>query len=158
MKQVLIPQFSIRWLLLVTAVCAGVFSIFGLAVRGSHWAAGVSIAGPANLRTFLESTGPYRREWRAAGYGDPEEDGEFLEEISPITRADWIRAPLLVIQGANDPRCPPQESERILHAVQRSGGVAQYLLFRDEGHGIVKLPNRIKAYQAVVRFLEEHGT
>jgi dipeptidyl aminopeptidase/acylaminoacyl peptidase len=130
----------------------------GLAFFPELWAAGVAIAGPANLRTFLENTGPYRREWRAAEYGDPEADGDFLDEISPLNRADRIRAPLLVIQGANDPRCPQEESERILHAVQRSGGVAQYLLFRDEGHGIVKLPNRIKAYEAVVRFLESHGT
>ncbi|MHC4860654.1 MAG: S9 family peptidase, partial [Planctomycetota bacterium] len=129
----------------------GFMVLAGLAFFPDLWAAGVSIAGPANLRTFLERTGPYRREWRAAEYGDPEADAEFLDEISPIHRADAIRAPLLVIQGANDPRCPQEEAEQILHAVQRSGRVAQYLLFRDEGHGIVKLENRLKAFEAVVR-------
>jgi dipeptidyl aminopeptidase/acylaminoacyl peptidase len=129
----------------------------GLAFFPDLWAAGVSIAGPANLRTFLERTGPYRREWRAAEYGDPEADGEFLEEISPLRQADRIRAPVLVIQGANDPRCPQEEAEQIVHAVGRAGRVAQYLLFRDEGHGIVKLQNRLKANEAIVRFLQEYG-
>jgi dipeptidyl aminopeptidase/acylaminoacyl peptidase len=136
----------------------GFLVLAGLAFFPELWSAGVSIAGPANLRTFLERTGPYRRQWRAAEYGDPAADAEFLDEISPLHRADRIRAPLLVIQGANDPRCPQEEAEQILHAVSKGGGVAQYLLFRDEGHGIVKLENRVKAYEAVVRFLEAHGT
>jgi len=129
----------------------------GLAFHPELWAAGVSICGIANFRTFLERTGPYRREWRAAEYGDPIEDADFLDKISPVHHADRIKAPLLVIQGANDPRVPPSESEQIVDAVTRSGGVAEYLVFEGEGHGIVKLPNRLKAWEAVVRFLEKYG-
>jgi dipeptidyl aminopeptidase/acylaminoacyl peptidase len=135
----------------------GFMVLAGLAFFPELWAAGVSIVGIANFRTFLRNTGPYRRQWRVVEYGDPEIDGDFLDEISPVHHADQIRAPLLVIQGANDPRVPQDEAEQIVHAVGRTGGIAQYLLFRDEGHGIVKLPNRLKANTAMVKFLREHG-
>jgi len=136
----------------------GFMVLAGLAFFPDLWAAGVDICGIANFRTFLENTGPYRRDWRAVEYGDPVEDGEFLDEISPVLHADRIRSPLLVIQGENDPRVPKEEAEQILAAVGRHGGIAEYLPFPDEGHGIVKLPNRVRAYEAVVRFLMEHGT
>jgi dipeptidyl aminopeptidase/acylaminoacyl peptidase len=117
----------------------------------------VDVVGIANFRTFLENTGPYRRKWREAEYGSLEEDAAFLEEISPVRHAEKIRAPLLVIQGANDPRVPPVEAEQIVAAVRENGGRADYLLYEDEGHGVVKLTNRIHAYEAIVQFLEEHG-
>ncbi len=136
----------------------GFMVLAGLAFHPELWSAGISICGIANFRTFLEKTGPYRRGWRAAEYGDPVEDAEFLDRISPIHHADKISAPLLVIQGANDPRVPADEAEQIVHAVSRAGGVAQYMLFKDEGHGIVKLENRLKAWESVVRFLEKYGS
>jgi len=136
----------------------GFMVLAGLAFFPDLWASGVDLCGLANFRTFLANTGPYRRDWRIAEYGDPEEDGEFLDSISPVHHADRIRAPLLVLQGANDPRVPPDEAEQIVRAVERHGGVARYLVFPDEGHGIVKLPNRLKAWEEVVRFLTEFGT
>jgi dipeptidyl aminopeptidase/acylaminoacyl peptidase len=135
----------------------GFMVLAGLAFHPELWSAGVSICGIANFRTFLSNTGPYRREWRAAEYGDPTADADFLDEISPVNHADRIKAPLLVIQGANDPRVPPDESEQIVRAVKEAGGVARQMLFADEGHGIVKLDNRLKAWEAVVDFLEEFG-
>ena len=135
----------------------GFMVLAGLAFFPDLWCAGVDICGIANFRTFLANTGPYRREWRMAEYGDPATDGDFLDEISPVHHAERIRAPLLVIQGANDPRVPVDEAEQILAAVRRGGGVAEYLAFPDEGHGIVKLPNRLRAYEAVVEFLKQHG-
>jgi len=136
----------------------GFMVLAGLAFHPELWSAGVSICGIANFRTFLEHTGPYRREWRAAEYGDPVKDAEFLDRISPVHHANRIKAPLLVIQGANDPRVPVSEAEQIVDAVSLTGGTAEYLLFNDEGHGIVKLDNRLKAWEAVVRFLENYGT
>lgn len=133
----------------------GFMALAGLTFFPDLWSAGVSVCGIANFRTFLKNTGPYRRSWRIAEYGDPERDAEFLDSISPALHADSIRAPLLVIQGANDPRVPRDEAEQIVHAVGARGGIAQYLLFRDEGHGIVKLENRHKAWEAVVRFLAD---
>jgi len=134
----------------------GFMVLAGLAFHPDLWVAGVDIVGIANFRTFLTKTGPYRRKWRIAEYGDPVEDAEFLDRISPVHHADRIRAPLLRIQGANDPRVPTEEAEQIVSAIRERGGTAEYILFPDEGHGIVKLPNRLKAYEAIMRFLEEH--
>jgi dipeptidyl aminopeptidase/acylaminoacyl peptidase len=135
----------------------GFMVLAGIAFFPDLWRSAVDIVGIANFKTFLEETGPYRRKWREAEYGTIEEDGDFLDEISPVHHADRIRAPLLVIQGANDPRVPQAEAEQIVAAVRANGGHADYRLYDDEGHGIVKLPNRIDAYEAIVEFLLEHG-
>ena len=79
-----------------------------------------------------------------------------MREISPSSHVDKIRAPLMVIQGANDPRVPQSESEQIVDAIRKRGGVVDYLLFDDEGHGISKLKNQIIAYRAMADFLDKH--
>ncbi|MCZ6676827.1 MAG: S9 family peptidase [Candidatus Poribacteria bacterium] len=122
------------------------------------WAAGVDIVGIANFVTFLQNTGAYRRKLREPEYGSLEQDAEFLREISPIHYVDQITAPMLVIQGANDPRVPQNESDQMVEAIRQRGGVVEYILFEDEGHGVVKLPNRIRAYTAIGDFLEQHLT
>ncbi len=121
-----------------------------------RWAAGVDIVGIANLVTFLENTGSWRREHREAEYGSLAEDREFLEEISPVHRADRIAAPLFVVHGANDPRVPVGEAEQIVEAVDDAGLPVETLVFEDEGHGLSKLDNRIEAYTAMVDFLDDH--
>jgi dipeptidyl aminopeptidase/acylaminoacyl peptidase len=119
------------------------------------WAAGVDVVGIANFVTFLENTGSWRREHREAEYGSLAEDREFLESISPLHRADRIRAPLFVIHGANDPRVPVGEAEQIAEAASEHVPVEK-LIFEDEGHGLSKRENRIEAYTRVVAFLDEH--
>jgi dipeptidyl aminopeptidase/acylaminoacyl peptidase len=76
--------------------------------------------------------------------------------VSPFYSVDRIRAPLLVIQGANDPRVPQSESDQMVEAIRARGGVVDYLLFPDEGHGVVKLANRITCWTAVADFLDTH--
>ncbi|GCE46514.1 dipeptidyl aminopeptidase/acylaminoacyl peptidase [Thermosporothrix hazakensis] len=120
------------------------------------WAAGVDIVGIANLVTFLENTGPWRRKLRESEYGSLEHDREFLEQISPINHVEKIVAPLFVIHGANDPRVPVGETEQIVKALQERNVPVECLIFADEGHGIVKRANRLQAYPAVVRFLDQH--
>lgn len=120
------------------------------------WAAGVNIVGIANFETFLENTGAYRRKLRESEYGSLEHDREFFREISPIWHVDKIKAPLFVIHGANDPRVPVGEARQIVDAIKARGGIVEYLEFDDEGHGLVKLPNRIKAYPAVAAFLDRY--
>src|SRR6266581_4960950 len=120
------------------------------------WAAGVDIVGVANFVTFLENTGPWRRKLREPEYGTLEHDREFLEQISPINSVDRIAAPLIVIHGANDPRVPLEEAEQIVTAVRKRGLSVEYLVFSDEGHGLVKRANRLVAYPAIARFLDEH--
>ncbi|MCU4719360.1 S9 family peptidase [Halapricum hydrolyticum] len=120
------------------------------------WAAGVDVVGIANFVTFLENTGSWRRAIREAEYGSLEEDREFLESISPTNRADRIEAPLFVIHGANDPRVPVGEAERIVEAARGNDVPVELRIYEDEGHGLSKRENRIDAYTDVVAFLDEH--
>jgi dipeptidyl aminopeptidase/acylaminoacyl peptidase len=120
------------------------------------WAAGVDIVGIANWRTFLENTGPFRRKHREAEYGNLEEDGEFLDEISPIHKADAIRAPMIILHGANDPRVPVGESEQIVSILREREVPVVYHRYPDEGHGLVKLHNKVHGYTAIGEFLDTH--
>jgi dipeptidyl aminopeptidase/acylaminoacyl peptidase len=120
------------------------------------WAAGIDIVGISDFVTFLENTGAYRRALRIAEYGDPVEDRDFLKSISPLTHADRIQAPLLVIHGVNDPRVPLGEARQIVDSMRKRNRPVELLVFDDEGHGIVKLPNRIRTYRAVAEFLDRH--
>jgi len=121
-----------------------------------RWAAGVDVVGIANFVTFLENTGPWRRELREAEYGSLEDDREFLEEISPLNNIENIEAPLFVLHGENDPRVPVGEAEQIAEGAREQGVPVEKLIFDDEGHGISKLENQIEAYSQVVAFLDEH--
>ncbi|HYO63959.1 MAG TPA: prolyl oligopeptidase family serine peptidase, partial [Pyrinomonadaceae bacterium] len=81
---------------------------------------------------------------------------EFFKQLSPLTHVANVRAPLMVLHGANDPRDPVTEADQIVRAVRGRGGEVEYLRFPDEGHGIRKLSNRVIAYRRVARFLERH--
>ena len=120
------------------------------------WSAGVDIVGIANMVTFLENTGSYRRALREPEYGSLEKNREFLESISPIHKAQDITAPLMVIHGKNDPRVPVGEAEQIVDRVRENNGTVEYLLYEDEGHGLAKLKNRLDAYPKIAAFLDEH--
>jgi dipeptidyl aminopeptidase/acylaminoacyl peptidase len=120
------------------------------------WAAGVDLVGIANFVTFMENTGPWRRHLREAEYGSLEHDREFLESISPIHRVEQIRAPLLVIHGANDPRVPIGEAEQMVARLRALGRTVEFLRLDDEGHQIAKLKNRLVAYPLAAEFLSRH--
>ena len=95
-------------------------------------------AGPSSLVSFIETTSGYRRQQQREEYGDERDPAvrKVLEEISPLANASKIRVPLLVAQGANDPRVPVSEAEQIVKAVKANGVPVWYLLFKDEGHEI----------------------
>lgn len=120
------------------------------------WAAAVDLVGIANFVTFLENTGPWRRHLREAEYGSLEHDREFLEQISPINHVEQIRAPLLVIHGANDPRVPIGEAEQMVSRLRSLGRTVEFLRLEDEGHQIAKLKNKLVAYPMAVDFLQRH--
>jgi dipeptidyl aminopeptidase/acylaminoacyl peptidase len=120
------------------------------------WAAGVDIVGISNFVTFLKNTGPWRRKLRIPEYGDPEKDREFLEGISPNNNAHLITSPLFIIHGTNDPRVPIGEAEQIAETLKGLGREAHLMKFDDEGHGLVKLKNRIAGYTAAVEFMMKH--
>jgi dipeptidyl aminopeptidase/acylaminoacyl peptidase len=118
------------------------------------WAAGVDLVGIANFETFLENTARWRRHLREAEYGSLENDRELFKRISPIHQVEKIKTPLMVIHGANDPRVPIGEAEQIVERLKRLGRQVEFLRFEDEGHGIAKIRNRVKAYTAIGDFLE----
>jgi dipeptidyl aminopeptidase/acylaminoacyl peptidase len=120
------------------------------------WAVAVDIVGIANFVTFLENTGPWRRKLRESEYGSLEHDREFLEQISPIRSVDRISAPLFVVHGANDPRVPVGEAEQIVAALRTRQVPVEYLRFENEGHGLIKRDNRLKAYPAIAHFLQNY--
>jgi dipeptidyl aminopeptidase/acylaminoacyl peptidase len=133
----------------------GYMVLAALTLQPDRWAAGCDIVGIANFRTFLERTASYRRALREAEYGSLARDGALLDRISPMRNVDAIRAPLLVIHGANDPRVPVAEAEQVVAALRQRGRRVEYLRFEDEGHGVVRRPNRVRAYGEVVRFFDE---
>ena len=132
----------------------GFMTLAALTHQPNLWAAGVDIVGIAHLGTFLKNTGAYRQRHRAREYGDPVADADFFEETAPLNRAKEIRAPLMVIQGKNDPRVPASEAEQIVAAAKANGAEVEYLLYSDEGHGLAKLKNRIEAYTKAAAFLD----
>ena len=134
----------------------GFMTLAAIGFSPERWAAAVSIVGIGNWVTFLERTDPWRRSLREAEYGTLEHDRAFLESISPIGKLDAMRAPLLVIHGANDPRVPIFEAEQLVSALRERGREVGYLRFEDEGHGILKAKNRADAWPKVVDFFRAH--
>jgi dipeptidyl aminopeptidase/acylaminoacyl peptidase len=119
----------------------------------------VDIVGPSSLKTLIETIPPYWAPMIAQFHrrvGDPAVDEEFLWSRSPLSRASSIRIPLLIAQGANDPRVKQAESEQIVAALREAGIDHEYLLFPDEGHGFAKPENRLRFYAAAERFLARH--
>ena len=120
------------------------------------WALGIDIVGISNFVTFLNNTGPWRRKLRIAEYGDPVADKEFLEKILPTNNAHLIKAPLFIIHGANDPRAPAGEAGQMVQTLEGLGRTAYLLIFPDEGHGLVKLNNRVEGYAKALGFMLAH--
>ncbi len=124
---------------------------FGDRLRG-----GVDVAGIANFVSFLERTAPYRQNLRRAEYGDERNPDmrAFLRRASPLTNADRINKPLLLVHGKNDPRVPLGEAEQIMNRLRARNGEVWYLLAEDEGHGYRKKQNRDAYLRVFATFLE----
>jgi len=139
----------------------GYAALAGLTLTPQLFACGVDIVGPSNLITLLETIPPY---WKPAieqfttRVGDfRTEDGRaLLKERSPLTYADRIERPLLIGQGANDPRVKRNESDQIVRAMQEKGLPVTYVLYADEGHGFARPQNRLSFYAIAEAFLAEH--
>ena len=119
----------------------------------------VAIVGPSNLITFIQSIPAYWSTYLSTLHkrvGNPDTEEEFLISRSPLFKVDEIRIPMLIAQGANDPRVKQAESEQIVSAMKEKGIPHEYLLFPDEGHGFAKPENRLRFYQAAEKFLTTH--
>ncbi|MFN2510072.1 MAG: alpha/beta fold hydrolase [Pyrinomonadaceae bacterium] len=139
----------------------GYATLAGLAFTPDVYAAGVSIVGPSNLITLLESIPPYWEQIRKLFHermGDPNtpEGKAQLVRQSPLTSADKIRTPLLVVQGANDPRVTKRESDQIVIALRDRGFPVEYIVAPDEGHGFARPVNNMAMFATAEKFLAKH--
>jgi len=139
----------------------GYATLAGMAFTPDLYAAGVSYVGPSNIITLLKSIPPYWAPMKrtfAIRVGDMEKPDELkvLEEQSPLNSAKNIKAPLFVIQGANDPRVKKAESDQIVVALRDLGRTVEYMVAPDEGHGFAGRTNRLAAFTALEKFLSEH--
>lgn len=134
----------------------GYMTLAAVAQLPEYFQAGVDFVGVANWISGLEDASPQLKNSDRIEYGniDDAADRAFFTQISPLSYADRIRSPLMVVHGANDPRVPVGEADQIVRAVRGRRGDVEYLRFPDEGHGIAKLQNRITAYQRIARFLD----
>ena len=137
----------------------GYAALAGATFTPGLYCCAVDIVGPSNLITLIETVPPYWAPIIAQFHrrvGDPKKDADFLWSRSPLSRADQIRIPLLIAQGANDPRVKQAESEQIVAALKKAGIDHDYMLFPDEGHGFAKPENRLTFYAAADKFLSRY--
>jgi dipeptidyl aminopeptidase/acylaminoacyl peptidase len=135
----------------------GGFAVLSCVTRlPDHWAAAVDIFGPSNLVTFARAVPPTWKRMMKRFVGDPDEDAEMLTERSPLTYIDNVKAPLLVIQGATDPRVVKPESDQLVEKLRSMGRTVEYEVFEDEGHGFTKRPNELRAMRLSADWLEKH--
>jgi dipeptidyl aminopeptidase/acylaminoacyl peptidase len=130
-----------------------------LLLHGRHadtFKAVVDIFGPSNLFSFINSVPPHWKSYMDQWVGNPERDKERLTLDSPITHLDGMTKPMLVIQGANDPRVVKAESDQIVAALEEKGRDVQYIVLDDEGHGFSKKKNEILVYEEIIAFLDKH--
>jgi pimeloyl-ACP methyl ester carboxylesterase len=120
------------------------------------WRGAVDMFGPYDLLTFGERIPETWKPYFELALGHPERDRDFLVERSPRTGIEQISAPLLVIQGRNDPRVVEQESSDLVERLREQGKQVDYLVFEDEGHDVLKLQNRVRCYDTIVSFFAEH--
>ncbi|KPJ88895.1 MAG: hypothetical protein AMS18_13035 [Gemmatimonas sp. SG8_17] len=137
----------------------GYMVLAALTLQPDEFAVGVDLFGISNWIRTLTSIPPWWESFREALYeemGNPATDSVRLHRISPLFNAAEIRSPLMVLQGANDPRVLQVESDEIVAAARAQGVPVEYLIFPDEGHGFVKKENEIEGYTAVIEFLDRH--
>jgi dipeptidyl aminopeptidase/acylaminoacyl peptidase len=121
------------------------------------WAGGVAIVPFVNWFTEIENEDPLLREYDMATMGDPMKEKARFQERSPINFVDQIKAPLLLLAGGNDPRCPKTEAEQVASAIKKRNGVAELKVYENEGHGFAKIENQIDAYTRVAEFLKKYA-
>jgi len=143
-------------LILMGASYGGYLTMMGVTKAPEVWAAGVPIVPFVNWFTEIENEDPVLRESDLATMGDPVKNKALYEERSPINFVDRIKAPLHLLAGGNDPRCPKEEAQQVADAVKKRGGVVEYKVYENEGHGFARVENQIDAYKRVADFLKAH--
>lgn len=137
----------------------GYATLAGLVFTPELYACGVDIVGPSHIKTLFESIPPYWapiKKQFVLRVGDAENDPELNRRISPFFHADKVRAPLIIAQGANDPRVNIRESDQMVQAMRDKGLAVTYVVYTDEGHGFARPSNRLDFYGRVDEFLAKH--
>jgi dipeptidyl aminopeptidase/acylaminoacyl peptidase len=134
----------------------GYATLVGLTFTPEEFAAGVDIVGPSNLSTLLKSIPPYWTTIKTVFTKRMGEDEEFLKSRSPLYKAHQIKRPLLIAQGANDPRVKQAESDQIVEAMRKANIPVEYIVYADEGHGFARPENRLHFYARAEQFLSKH--
>ncbi|HEY4053121.1 MAG TPA: S9 family peptidase [Terriglobales bacterium] len=134
----------------------GYLSMMAVTKAPELWATGVPIVPFVNWFTEIENEDPILQQSDLATMGDPKKKPDFFRERSPFFFVDQIKAPLLLLAGGHDPRCPKEETIQVVDEIKKHGGVADYKIYEDEGHGFSRVENQIDAYQRVANFLKAH--
>jgi dipeptidyl aminopeptidase/acylaminoacyl peptidase len=143
-------------LILMGGSYGGYLTMMGVTKAPEAWAAGVPIVPFVNWFTEIQNEDPVLQQSDLATMGDPVKNKALYEDRSPINFVDRIKAPLYLLAGGNDPRCPKTEAQQVVDAVKKRGGVVEYKVYENEGHGFSKVENQIDAYQRVADFLKAH--
>lgn len=130
----------------------GYMTMAGLVEYPDMFAAGADLFGVVNFKTFFKHTEAWMAAVSKIEYGDPDTEGDMLDLLSPLTRIDKVKAPTLVLHGANDTNVPVIEAEQVVTSLKKRGVPVEYILFPDEGHGFQKLANRIRSNVALVKW------
>ncbi|HEV8470647.1 MAG TPA: S9 family peptidase [Candidatus Limnocylindria bacterium] len=134
----------------------GYLTLMSLALRPESFAAGVSVVGVVSWKTMHDTTRGDLRDYLVRELGDPVKDAELYRERSPLTHASKIRAPLLILQGANDPRVPQSEAEQVVKALRDGGKKHEYHVYAGEGHGFRVTENRIDSLRRALDWFDRH--
>jgi dipeptidyl aminopeptidase/acylaminoacyl peptidase len=143
-------------LILMGGSYGGYLTMMGVTKAPEVWAAGVPIVPFVNWFTEIQNEDPVLRESDLATMGDPVANKARYEDRSPINFVDRIKAPLYLLAGGNDPRCPKTEAQQMVEAIKKRGGVVEYKVYENEGHGFARIENQIDAYKRVADFLIAH--
>lgn len=134
----------------------GYLTMMGVTKAPDVWAAGVPIVPFVNWFTELENEDPVLRESDLATMGDPVKNKALYQERSPIHFIDNVKAPLFLLAGAHDPRCPQEETQQVVESIQKRGGTVEYKIYENEGHGFARVENQIDAYSRAAGFIKGH--
>jgi dipeptidyl aminopeptidase/acylaminoacyl peptidase len=134
----------------------GYMTMMAVTKAPEQWAAGVAMVPFVNWFTEIANEDPLLQQYDQAWWGDPVKNKAMYEDRSPINFVDQIKAPLLLLAGGNDPRCPKEEAQQVADAVKKRGGFVQLKIYENEGHGFARVENQIDAYQKVSDFLKVH--
>src|SRR5262249_28832151 len=134
----------------------GYMSMMALTKSPETWAAGVPIVPFVNWFTEVQNEDPLLREYDLATMGDPGKNKTLWEDRSPINFVDRVKAPVLLLAGGNDPRCPKTEAQQVADVIKKRGGIVEFKIYENEGHGFARVENQIDAYTRVAEFLKKH--